>query len=418
MLTTGQHLEGGAAIRIRGRGRAVAPGAVIGVRRLRLRARAGADGQFGYAVLRPAPPSLSSYGSLWFLRAHEGLAISGAAHGLPVGSVRELLALQATRRALYEGNAHAVDTVVFGEQVGATLQVLIAEGLVLSEDLQVSYTELVRIVSRLVLGGQASGLAEALGQILDALVLVAAAQSLQKADLADTLVLASQLDALYAAIATALERLVLSGTAGGVQLAHALVAERLVLAADLSHEADLAVLVREAVGFMATLSLDTGEYIAWTLNTESKGLTRYTQYPFNSFACIGGRYYGAAADGLHRLDGDDDNGTPIAARIRLGLSALGTRKLKRMPEAFIGYAGSGALLLRVITIDEQTGEKAAAIYRLRPRGAACTREARFKMGRGLKSVDWDFEIENVDGADFDLTAIQFRPLVLDRRTRG
>ena len=38
--------------------------------------------------------------------------------------------------------------------------------------------------------------------------------------------------------------------------------------------------------------------------------------------------------------------------------------------------------------------------------------------RGLKAVDWDFEIENVDGGDFELSSIEFRPLILDRRTRG
>ena len=42
----------------------------------------------------------------------------------------------------------------------------------------------------------------------------------------------------------------------------------------------------------------------------------------------------------------------------------------------------------------------------------------FKVGKGLKAVDFAFVIENVDGADFDLSSIEFRPIYLARRTRG
>ena len=69
-------------------------------------------------------------------------------------------------------------------------------------------------------------------------------------------------------------------------------------------------------------------------------------------------------------------------------------------------------------IDPTTGEKSAAIYRLADPGAANVREHRVKFGRGLKSVDWDVVLENVDGADFELHSVEFHPLNLDRRTRS
>ena len=76
------------------------------------------------------------------------------------------------------------------------------------------------------------------------------------------------------------------------------------------------------------------------------------------------------------------------------------------------------MLLKAIFVDEQTGEKNMAIYKVLPRPAAASRETRAKLGRGMKAVDWDFVLENVDGADFDLHSIQFYPTQLSRRTRG
>jgi hypothetical protein len=193
--------------------------------------------------------------------------------------------------------------------------------------------------------------------------------------------------------------------------------ERVALRATAGGQVDLRILLEESVGFAATLSIDNGEYIAWVLNTESKGLSRYTNYPFNSFARIGGRYFGVASDGVHRLEGDDDNGEDIAAFIRTGLEAFGTRRLKRIPEAFIGYTSDGTLVLKAIIVDEE-GNKSAAIYRLPTRGAANKRANRFKLGRGLESVDWAFELHNADGSDFELGNIEFRPANMTRRTRG
>src|SRR5690606_22124704 len=145
--------------------------------------------------------------------------------------------------------------------------------------------------------------------------------------------------------------------------------------------------------------------------------SRYTQYPFNSFAKIGGRYMGCAPDGLYWLEGDDDDGTPIPAKIRLGMDNLGSRRIKHMPECYIGYTSDGVLLLKAVFSNEEGGLN-MAIYRLKPRAAATLREHRFELGRGLKAVDWDFDIENVDGADFDLRSVEFHVLNTARRTRG
>ena len=121
---------------------------------------------------------------------------------------------------------------------------------------------------------------------------------------------------------------------------------------------------------------------------------------------------------MYELAGDTDDGAAINARLRLGMSEMGTRRLKAYSEVYVGYTGDGQLLLRVIFTDDGSGTKRAAEYRMKPRPAAGRRESRFEPGKGLQAVYFDFELENLDGADFDLSSVEFQPLVSNRRTRG
>lgn len=329
------------------------------------------------------------------------------------------LLLEGAETAVYEGTAQVNDTVVLGDPLFYVMSVLIEEGLVVGDDITIDYTVFARVVARLLMSGAATGYADAVVHVLDALVMAGLAQAMAKGDIAETVVLADTIAGLYQAFVQILELLVASDAATGTSTAYVLLAETVVLARDLAHEAELAVLLRDSVGFAATLSFDNGEYIAWVMNTDGdKPVSRYTQFPFNSFAKVGGRYMACDSTGLHWLEGNDDNGEAIRARLRAGLQAMGTRRLKRMPEAFIAYRSDGTLLLRLIQTNEDTGEKEAGVFLLKPRPAGNTRENRFKPGRGWKAVEFDFELENVDGAAFDITALEFRPLYLDRRTRG
>lgn len=350
----------------------------------------------------------------------DGLALSGSISPLPIGVVREYAALAATLASLYDGTAQASDTAAIGDGLNFTLHVALSEGLILQDNIGVDMTRFVRVVARLLMSGAATGYADAVVQVLDTLVAAALADAMARGDLSDTAVMSDTVTALYHAFARLIEQAVLSDTATGTSTAFVLVSETVALSADLSHAAELVALLRDSVGFAATLAVDNGEYIAWTMNTEGdKPVSRYTNWPFNSMAKVGGRYVGCDAAGLHWLDeGNDDSGEAIRARLRAGLQAMGTRRLKRLPEAFIAYRSDGTLLLRLIQVNEETGEKEAGTFYLRPRPAGNTRENRFTPGRGWKAVEFDFELENVDGADFDLTALEFRPLYLDRRTRG
>lgn len=371
-----------------------------------------------YGFLVEQSPQVVSYGGLWFDSLEDGLIFGEQRSAAATAVLRALLALDEQSRNAFDGSTAAADDIVFGQRLTVVYLVLVAEGVRFAPMPTADYRMLERAINRVLLSGAACGVADAIAAVTTGLVFGTLLEVLALASTGEALALNAHIGETYTAVEQLVIALLLDAAAAPSHSATILIDEGLLARTDLESEAAFAQLVSESLGFAATLSLDSGDYIAWVLNTESKGLSRYTRYPYNSFAKLGDAYYGAASDGLYRLDGDTDAGVPITARLRLGLYDLGTRKLKRLPEAYLGYSSTGTLLLRVISIEQVTGEKQAAIYQLKPRQAANTRENRFTIGRGIKSVDWDFEIENVNGADFDLTSIEFRPLVLDRRTRG
>lgn len=331
--------------------------------------------------------------------------------------LRELAAFSELRRGSYSGTASVEDGVILGERAAWVAFGIVNDLLLVDVEATGAHTAVGRALERMLLSGSVRNIAEAEIVLLDALVLRALADAYHHGVAADTLLTAVFIDSLYAAFAQVLDRALLASAVGPTYSFTALVDDHVAFGDALTHEADIAAVIRDAVGFAMSLSIDGGEYIAWVMNTQSKGMTRYTQYPFNSFGKLG-RYVGCAADGLHWLDADDDNGEDIHSVIRTSMDALGVRREKRLPEAFVGYTSTGTLLLKVVLTGEQSGQLEAAYYRLPLRPAESKRENRFKVGKGLKAVDFAFVIENVDGADFELDSIEFRPINLDRRTRG
>lgn len=372
----------------------------------------------GYGFLVESPPLVTGYGDIQFAFAREHIALGDGGRLTPTPVSASRIGFGSPAAHLLDGATAVVDGLRLGGHGVAVVLALVEDTVVLGALAAGDQVTFVRVIERLLLSGEARSLAEATAIVKDALVLGALIDAVQIGYNQDTLLLGETIDSLYAVVGAAVDRLVIGADATPHYLAMALVQDTVLLGDGTLHEADLTALVRESVGFAANVRLDNGEYIAWVMNTESKGLTRYTNYPFNSFAKIGGRYVGCSPQGLHWLDGDTDDGGQINARIRLGLEDMGTRRLKTIPDAYIGYTSDGVLLLRAIYTHETSGEKTAATYRLSPREAHAKREHRFKLGRGLKAVDWDFEIENVDGSDFSLSNVEFRPLILNRRTRG
>lgn len=360
---------------------------------------------------------VSSYVGMNFAAVEDNIYLATVPSRLYTQVVRELYSLYTSRRSVYEGTARLRDDVAFSDAVAYVVRMLVQDSVALDGDASAAYTAVGRIAARLILDGTVRNYAEAEQLIIDALVLSTFSDAFMAEFLSENIVLSEAVVATQIAFAQLLDRLALAATATPSYALTVMLRDNVVLQATQNGDVDLTAAIRDAIGFAVSLSFDDGNFMAWVLNTEGRGLTSYTNFPFNSMAKIGRRYYGLHTGGIVRLGGDDDDGDPIPAKIRFGMYDFGDRHLKAFSEVYIGSSG-GALLLKVIWVDDGTGEKLGAVYRMKARPAAAAREARFEPGKGLKAVDWDFELENVDGADFDIHTIQFQPMVLSRRTRG
>jgi hypothetical protein len=155
-------------------------------------------------------------------------------------------------------------------------------------------------------------------------------------------------------------------------------------------------------------------FTGWVMNTEGEmPLSEYTDYNFNSFCRVGDKFYGAADDGLYLLDGATDNGAPINAAVRTMMIDFGSPVQKRMRNAYLGYTASGKLLLRVRTVDN--GQMNEQWYEAKELPAQAPREQMVRIGRGLRSRYWQFELVNIDGADFEVDTLELHPVYLNRR---
>jgi|GEM_PF-2502264 len=155
------------------------------------------------------------------------------------------------------------------------------------------------------------------------------------------------------------------------------------------------------------------DYTIYAMTTVGAAVSEYQGWKFNSFFVVDGIAYGADDTGVHVLDGPDDNGTPIDASVRVGLSTLGSTLYKAVPDVYIGYTSTGAMGLKVITTDR--GVKKENWYALSAIPRSSNAPARFAVSTGLHSVYWGFEITNADGADFELDFISVWRMTLTRR---
>lgn len=133
------------------------------------------------------------------------------------------------------------------------------------------------------------------------------------------------------------------------------------------------------------------------------GTTQYTGYEFNSVALIGGRYYGAGADGLFLCEGDDDDGAPIEASFGLGRLDFGSPQVKMVPYCYLG-AAAGAMRVTVDALVD--GQPASYTYTARAHGRSM-RGVRFDLGRGLRSTYVMPTFYNCGGSAFEVDAVRF-----------
>lgn len=169
----------------------------------------------------------------------------------------------------------------------------------------------------------------------------------------------------------------------------------------------------ETLAFIGKLDLPEGTFSAWVMNADTTGVTRYTQFPFNSLLTCQGKTYGVAEDGLYELTGDTDDGEPIEAFLRTGDLSFGTINEKNLPRAYLTLLTSGRMVLK--TISSVRGARTERIYELVEKDGNDEALRRVVLARGLKGITWAFELRNISGSDFDFAGAQVLPVILHRR---
>lgn len=173
-------------------------------------------------------------------------------------------------------------------------------------------------------------------------------------------------------------------------------------------------LVDDGIELYTTFRIGDEVYRGYVLNAANKAASEFTNFEFNSLAQYGQDTFMASPNGLYKLAGSDDAGTSIEATIRTGLLAIAEGKQAQVISAYVGYTSDNVIVLKAI-VTSPTGEKVAHWYRLAEQTATDTREGRIKLGLGLRSVYWQFEIVNVAGGSLNLDNVKLHRIALDRR---
>ena len=95
------------------------------------------------------------------------------------------------------------------------------------------------------------------------------------------------------------------------------------------------------------------------------------------------------------------------------MSDFNTLHLKKVDRMYVGYRASGDLILRVFTDEVNVRD-----YKLTATGKSGMHGNYVRMGKGVEAQYYQFEIQNVDGADFQLNMMELKPTVLRRRVSG
>lgn len=154
--------------------------------------------------------------------------------------------------------------------------------------------------------------------------------------------------------------------------------------------------------------------MAHVTNSVTNTVTEFLNYNFNSFARIGGAYYGGGDSGLCQLDVDDadttDVVTPVSAQIATGAYDFKSSLQKRMTDMYIGFRTDGSLEL-----DVQPDEGQVYTYELDPQGITTLQQRRAPVGKGLRGKYWKFWLRNTDGCMFDIDTIDAAMVPVSRR---
>ena len=348
----------------------------------------------------------------------ESLSLGATGSGLQISVLRARLGLHGAPLSQADAHTAVLDEIAFAETMFSIQRILVESGIAFGATETVTLTRINAVVEVLMLSGAVTSAADAITLIIEAIALAGAADLVNRERISEALGFsAAAADALTAA-ETLVDALLLTDVVVGQGRMTMLVEEGLGFADTTLTQARAVSLLRDGLGFALTFALDDGNYIATVINTKTKGITQYENYPFNSFACIGGAYYGMTPDGIRRLEGPDDAGEARNWRMRLARTNLSSAQIKRMQAAYLGYTATGEIRLKVIVQNKNDGLLEQHNYRLLEQPASSARAARLKIGQGLAAEYWAFGLESIDGGEFGLDLLDLHPINIDKIMNG
>jgi hypothetical protein len=348
----------------------------------------------------------------------EAIALALAGSGRQTAVLRAMLGLDASGATSFDGTRTLSDSLELGDRLVALFHALLADTMELDASGNITYRAITRLADRMLLEGTVPTAAEAHAVLLEALTLGVLGGGFPMAVMTDGLGLEDSIAAAYTAVAKLVDSLALEATQSDTATAAVALRDDMAIAADGTVTLDAVAVLRDQLDFVLRFTINDEQFIAWSINTSSRAASTYDNYNFNSFMRIGKRYYGVSATGRYRLEGPNDAGMPIQTRLRFGLSTMGSRVQKRTPEMFFAWRG-GDLLIKVVTASSVDGAREAHVYRLYSgTNGASLRPGRVKTGKRIKAAYFDYVVENIDGAAFELDTLEWIVLDLDHRLQG
>ena len=142
-------------------------------------------------------------------------------------------------------------------------------------------------------------------------------------------------------------------------------------------------------------------------------VSEYKNYNFNCLLHFNGVFLGLNEDGVYILDGNDDLGELIQARIKSGVEDFAKDGAITIPrEAWLAYRSDDGMQLD-IRVDEDEDLPSIIFNKV----ARKITECREKLDRGIKGRFFTWDLKNVNGSDFSLESLRVLGDIIKRKTR-
>lgn len=156
-------------------------------------------------------------------------------------------------------------------------------------------------------------------------------------------------------------------------------------------------------------------YLILCHNTVNGATTQWYNWDFNSVVEFQGKIIGAKSTGIFTIDQNGtDAGTDIDAKFRTPLNDFGIENQKRIRRVYISGEGEGDMLLIVRDDEDNAAEREFSM------AGQIQKSYGVDIGRGSsdgagKGRHFDFEVQNVNGADFSIDNMDAIPIIINRK---